>query len=80
MYTLIRRRRRELGLTQKELADQLGTFQTHVSKWERGENIPTPTTLIQLARVLDTSLQELQTARKSALIIRRLKAKGEDND
>ena len=34
---LIRRLRRELGLTQRELAGLLGVSDKAVSKWERGE-------------------------------------------
>ena len=33
---LIARRRQELGLTQKELADRLNISDRTVSKWERG--------------------------------------------
>lgn len=36
---LIARRRRELGLTQKQLAEQLHISDRAVSKWERGGSL-----------------------------------------
>lgn len=72
MYTLLANRRRELGLTQKQLAEKLGTYQAHVSRWERG-TIPSPEALRQLAKALELPLERLQEARKGALILRKIK-------
>ena len=35
----IARRRKELGLTQRELAEQLGVTNKAVSKWETGDSL-----------------------------------------
>lgn len=36
----LREKRHQLGLTQQEVAQQLGTTQIQISRWERGENSP----------------------------------------
>lgn len=52
-------RRRELGLTQNELAQWLNvSFQT-VSKWENGKSYPNIEILFDLAKVLGVSVDEL---------------------
>ena len=51
--------RREKGLTQKELADQLYISNQAVSKWETGVSIPDTALLIPLANLLGVSLTEL---------------------
>lgn len=45
-------RRRELGMSQKELADAMCVTQSLVSKWESGETNFTLKTLVQIASVL----------------------------
>lgn len=40
MQLMIREKRKELGLTQTELAQQLGTNLNTVSNWERGKTFP----------------------------------------
>lgn len=52
-------RRKELGLTQKELAQRLHVTDKAVSKWERGVNFPDMGTLEPLAEALETSPAEL---------------------
>ena len=54
-------RRRELGLTQKQLADQLpgNADSNQVSKWERGAHKPSDDTLEHIARVLQTTVTDL---------------------
>ena len=55
----IKKLRNEKGLTQKDLADQVHvTFQT-VSKWEKDENEPDVTTLRELSKLFDCSLDYL---------------------
>lgn len=55
----IKKLRGEKNLTQKDLADQVHvTFQT-VSKWENDENEPDVTTLRELAKLFDCSLDYL---------------------
>jgi transcriptional regulator with XRE-family HTH domain len=51
----IRDARRAAGLTQAELAERLGTAQTHVSRWERSWT-PDLLTLIRIAQALGMSL------------------------
>jgi len=55
----IRQRRKELGMTQAELATQLTYSEKTVSKWEKGNGIPPTTVLPRLAQVLKTSLDHL---------------------
>ena len=49
---MIRRLRRELGLTQLQLAGRLGVSDKAVSKWERGLGSPEVSTLPRLSQVL----------------------------
>ncbi|MBI2865656.1 MAG: helix-turn-helix transcriptional regulator [Chloroflexi bacterium] len=54
-----------LGLTQKQLAEKMGTSQAAVARLENGRSWPTLSTLQKLARVLDidftiTALEPLQ--------------------
>ncbi len=53
--------RQRKGLTQAELGDRLGvTFQA-VSRWERGESLPDTAILVDLARVLETTVDNILT-------------------
>lgn len=58
----ISRRRRELGLTQREFADKLYVTESAVSKWERGMSYPDVTLLRDICAVLDITEHELLTA------------------
>lgn len=51
----IRARRQQLGITQEDLAETVGTSQRQISKYENGHNDPTADVLAALARALDTS-------------------------
>ena len=51
--------RRQLGMTQAELAEKLNYTDKAVSKWERGESVPDVTTLVQVAELFSVSLDEL---------------------
>jgi transcriptional regulator with XRE-family HTH domain len=55
----ILRRRQELGLSQKELADRLGIAQTNVARIEHGQQNLTVRTLVKLAEALDMTAAEL---------------------
>lgn len=72
---LIAERRRELGITQKQLADEIGTYQSHVSRWERGETLPSAGMVDRLAHALGVSPEWLESARKSAIMLRKIKSK-----
>ena len=51
--------RRELGLTQRELAERLHVTDKAVSKWERGLSYPDVTLLEPLAAALGLGVEEL---------------------
>lgn len=51
----IAQKRKELGLTQQKLAEQLNVSFQAVSKWENGTTVPDTLLLSQLAYVLKTS-------------------------
>jgi transcriptional regulator with XRE-family HTH domain len=53
---LVRRRR---GLSQAELAAQAHLFKTDISKYERGQSMPTLPRLVRLTQVLGTSADYL---------------------
>ena len=63
MADMIAGRRRELGLTQKELAEKLNITDKAVSKWERGIACPDTATIPQLAQILVISIEELMTSK-----------------
>jgi len=60
----IKARRRELGMTQEQLAQQLGVSGPAVSKWEQGASYPDVTLLPALARALHTDLNTLMGFRR----------------
>ena len=59
----IQSKRKEKGLTQKELAEKLGVTDKAVSKWERGLGCPDVSILEILAQELDTSILEILKGR-----------------
>ena len=56
---LVSQLRKEKGLTQKEVAQQLFISDKAVSKWERGLSVPDIALLIPLADLLDVTVTEL---------------------
>ena len=62
MAEVISSRRKELGMTQKDLADKLNLTDKAVSKWERGLACPDTATIPKLAQLLGVSLEELMDA------------------
>lgn len=52
---LIRRLRKENGMTQKEVADRLGVLPKTISKWETGHGFPDASLLNGLADILGTN-------------------------
>ena len=57
--TVIREKRKELGLTQEQLADRLGVTPPAVNKWEKGISCPDISILAPLARLLETDVNTL---------------------
>lgn len=66
MGRFIQRLRRERGLTQKALAEQLQITDKAVSKWERGLSCPDITLLPGLAAALGVTANELLAAARNA--------------
>lgn len=66
----IRRKRKELGLTQEELAQRLGVTWEMVSRYERGESI-TITRLMQLIEVLGLDIDEVFVKPKVSVLYER---------
>ena len=54
--------RRSAGLTQKQLADQLGVESITVSRWERGVTTPSIPRLRRIAELTQTSVSDLVRA------------------
>lgn len=59
-----RMRRKELGLTQAQLAEQIHVTDKAVSRWERGVGLPDINLLEPLAEALEVSVLELIRAEK----------------
>ena len=57
--TVIREKRKELGLTQEQVANFLGVSAPAVNKWEKGATYPDIALLPALARLLKTDLNTL---------------------
>lgn len=55
----IAKRRKELNLTQKELAEKLGITDRAVSKWENGRCMPDLSLLQPLSRILKVGVNDL---------------------
>lgn len=55
----IAQRRRDLDLTQRQLADRLDISDKTVSKWERGNGFPEPSLLLPLCRELGVTVNDL---------------------
>ena len=58
--------RKERGMTQLELARQMGVTDKAVSKWERNLSFPDVASLPKLAEVLGTSVDELLEVKTAA--------------
>ena len=59
--------RKERGLTQKELADQVGVTDKAVSRWETGRGFPDVSFLPALAGTLEVSISEIVMGEKFVL-------------
>ena len=55
----IRKARKKMGLTQEELASQIGVTSQAVSRWESGAGMPDISIIVPLARVLKVSTDTL---------------------
>ena len=59
LSTIIHKKRKELGLTQEQVASYLGVSFSAVSKWESGSTCPDISLLPPLARLLNTDINTL---------------------
>jgi transcriptional regulator with XRE-family HTH domain len=64
--------RQEQAMTQGELAARIGVYQSTISFWERGNEIPTVEHLIQLALALPEIVESLE-GRERVLLMRVLR-------
>ena len=55
----IAERRKELNLTQMQLAEKLGITDRAVSKWENGKAIPDSSIMLELCEILQISVNDL---------------------
>ena len=55
----IAQRRREIGLTQMQLAEKLNITDRAVSKWENGKSLPDSSIMIELCDILKISVNDL---------------------
>ncbi len=69
--------RKECGLTQAQLAEQLGITNRAVSKWETGKSMPDVTAMMPLCEILHISVNELLSGEK--LSMENYKEKAEQN-
>ena len=56
---VIKNLREKKRMTQLQLAEKIGVSDKTVSKWEKGVSVPDAETLIKLADLLDTSVNDL---------------------
>lgn len=51
--------RKVAGLTQKQLADKMGIKQQQLSRWERNQIEPTVSSIVAIAKALDSTYDDL---------------------
>ena len=61
----LKQKRLELGLTQQQIADAMGTGRTTVAMWEAGASMPPVPKLQKLAKVLGCSMDDLLDEKSS---------------
>ena len=66
MGMIIAARRKELGMTQLELAEKMGVTDKAVSKWERDLSFPDVTSLPRLAEIFGMSVDELMQVKQES--------------
>lgn len=63
--TMIAELRKQRGMTQLELAEQMGVTDKAVSKWERGLSCPDIHSIPKLAAALGISVEDLMQSKKT---------------
>lgn len=59
MKILLKQRRQELKLTQKQVAERANLAESAYQRYERGETIPLIYMAIRIAKALETTVEEL---------------------
>lgn len=59
MRDVLKARRLELGMTQAEVAAQLGKIRTFVSKYEKGDRILTFTEVVEICKLMGLDISQL---------------------
>lgn len=77
---IIQTKRKELGLTQIQLAEKLNVSNRAVSKWENGDGYPDVSLLEDISKVLDVSIDELLTGNHPKKEIEYIEIKGEHEE
>ncbi len=54
----LRKRREELNMSQRQIAELLNVSESAYQKWEKGKNEPPPSTLEMIAGKLDIPIQD----------------------
>ena len=65
LATYIRSRRKNIGLTQKELAEKVGVSMNTVARWERGETEPSFSDFLRVCVVLGINPLDFMESVKS---------------
>ena len=65
----LKRLRKERGLTQAELAEQLFVSRSAVAKWENGLGLPSEETMAALEELFGVPMQEIATKEPEAVIV-----------
>ena len=60
----ISKKRKEKGLTQKQLADKLFISEKTISKWECGNGLPEVSLMLPLCEILEISVNELLSGKE----------------
>ena len=58
--------RKEKGITQEQMADELGVSGRTISRWETGSNMPDISLLVEIAEFFDVSIPEIIRSTKRA--------------
>lgn len=74
---LISNKRKELGLTQRDLAEELRISEQAVSKWERGRSFPDISILVPLSKVLNLSVYDLL---EGGIVMDKVESKSSDSN
>ena len=64
--------RKTKDLTQVELADRMVVSYQAVSNWERGNSMPDISNLVELAKILEVSIEELLDSEKETRIVKKV--------